>query len=256
MNRKPPEHVKRTLREEVGFGCPVPNCGRPYLEWHHFDPPWHQENHHDPKGMIALCREHHIQADHGAFTKEQLHNLKQTGKDTWKQISGKFSWMRNRLLAVVGGNFYYETPIIFKFRGRPVIWFERDENNYLLLNLHMLSTSNSPRAYIQNNEWFNVGGEENIECPPSAKKVKISYPNGDMISIEFFEINTIDEANKRYPDARACEWPIELPITAVEVTNIVANSGLEFDAKETKFGMGNIMKNCFTSHCGAGLSIS
>ncbi len=256
MNRKPPENVRKTLREEVGFGCPVPECGCPYLEWHHFDPPWHEENHHRPEGMISLCREHHIQADNGAFTKEQLHNFKNNGPNNWRQISGKFNWMRNRLLAVVGGNFYYETPVIFKFREQPVIWFERDKNNYILLNLHMLSTTDESRAYIKNNEWFNVGGEEDIESPPSARRVKITYPNGDMVSIEFFELNDAADVNKRYPDARASEWPIEFPITAVEVTNIVANSGLEFNARETKFGMGNIMKNCFASHCGAGLAIS
>jgi hypothetical protein len=256
MNRTPPVGVKKILRDEVGFGCPVKDCGLPYLEWHHFDPPWHESNHHNPEGMIALCREHHIQADNRAFTNEQLHQLKQSGKDNWKQISGKFNWMRNRLLAVVGGNFYYETPVIFKYQEQPVIWFERDENNYLLLNLKMLTTSNEPRAYILNNEWFNVGNEADIECPPSAKKVKICYPNGDLVSIEFFEINTIEDAHKRYPDARVSEWSIELPITAVEVTNTVAGSGLQFNAKETKLGMGNVMKNCFSSHCGAGLSIS
>lgn len=255
VNRKPPVAVKKILREEVGFGCPVSNCGLPYLEWHHFDPPWNEKHHHNPEGMIALCREHHIQADNGAFTKKQLHRLKQNGKDNWRQISGQFNWMRNRLLAVVGGNFYYETPVILKFREQPVIWFERDENNYLLLNLHMLTTIDAPRAYITNNEWFNVGGEENIEFLPSAKRLRISYPNGDLVSIEFFEIDMKEDANRRYPDSRASEWPIELPITAVEVTYVVANSGLEFNAKETKFGMGNIMKNCFSSHCDAGLSI-
>lgn len=161
---------KKILREEVGFGCPVPKCGQPYLEWHHFDPPWSVKNHHDPKGMIALCREHHIQADNGAFTLNQLHEFKKAGMSNWKQVSGKFNWMRNRLLAVVGGNFYYETPVLFAYKQRPVIWFERDENNYLLLNLRMLATGNEPRAYIRNNEWFNVGGEEDMECPPSAKK--------------------------------------------------------------------------------------
>lgn len=256
MHRNPPVEVKKVLREEVGFGCPVQGCGLPYLEWHHFDPPWHVTNHHNPKGMIALCREHHIQADNGAFTTDQLHNLKKSGQENWRQVSGRFNWMRNRLLAVVGGNFYYETPIIFKFKEQPVIWFERDENNYLLLNLHMLTTSNEPRAYMQNNEWFNVGGEEDIECPPSAKKVKIKYPNGDLVSIEFFELNSLEDTEKRYPDARVRDWTIELPITAVEVTNVVANSGLEFNAKETKFGMSNIIKNGFVSHCSAGLVIS
>lgn len=255
MNRTPPEPVKRILREEIGFGCPVYGCGQPYLEWHHFDPPWHKRNHHEPRGMIALCREHHIQADNGAFTNEQLHEFKQAGKANWRKVSGKFNWMRNRLLAVVGGNFYYETPIIFQFRGQPVIWFDRNENGYLLLNVRMLSTSQEPRAYIKRNEWSNVGGEVDIECPPSAKRIKISYPNGDTVAVEFFELITIDDVTKRYPGANADFWHIELPITAVEVTNIVAGSGLEFNAKETKFGIGNVISNCFFANCGAGIAI-
>lgn len=256
MNRTIPENVKRTLREEVGFGCPVPDCGLPYLEWHHFDPPWHIQNHHNAQGMIALCREHHIQADNGAFTKEQLHAFKSTGRKKSKQIRGKFNWMRNRILAVVGGNFYYETLVIFKFKGQPIIWFERDQDNYLLLNLNMLTTSKQPRAFIKNNEWFNVSGEEDIECPPSAKKIKIKYLNGDMITVEFFELTNSSEVNKKYPDANIKSWKIDFPITAVEVTNVVANSGLEFNAKETKFGMGNVVKNCFISGCGTGLEIA
>ncbi|MDP9457654.1 MAG: HNH endonuclease, partial [Actinomycetota bacterium] len=50
------------------------------------------------------------------------------------------------LLAVVGGNFYYDTPIIFQYQGEPSIWFNRDEDGYLLLNVRMLSTSGQPRT--------------------------------------------------------------------------------------------------------------
>lgn len=255
MNRNPPDKIKKLLREEVGFGCPVPNCGSPYLEWHHFDPPWYVEEHHKPEGMIAFCREHHIQADHGAFTVEQIQDFKRDAQYNWGQVSGKFNWMRNRLLAVVGGNFFYETPIIFQFKDKPIIWFERDANEYLLLNMYMLTTTNQPRAHIRNNEWFNTGGEEDIECPPSAKKLKISYPNGDFISIEFFELATITEAKKKYPEASVERWEIEFPITAVEVSNKVAGSGLEFNAREAKL-FTNVMQGCFMSHCGAGLVVS
>ena len=254
MTRNPPSHVKKALRAEIGFGCPVPGCGRPYLEWHHFDPPWHERHHHDAEGMIALCREHHIQADNGAFTKEQLHRFKRDGNKNWHQVSGNFSWLRNNLLVVLGGNFFYETLVILKLFAKPIIWFTRDANNYLLLNLYMLTTSGKQRAYIINNVWFNVGDEEDIECPPSAKRLKVSYPNGDLVSIEFFEIKAMAEFNKRYPGVKANGWPIVLPITAVEVTNIVANSNLIFSARKTKIGQSH-MKNCFAAYCGAGLSI-
>ena len=92
--QKPDKSILEKLRNEVNFGCPVDNCGVPYLTWHHFDPPYHINAHNNPEGMIALCREHHIQADNSAFTKEQLHQLKQNGKENWKKISGKFNWMR------------------------------------------------------------------------------------------------------------------------------------------------------------------
>lgn len=255
MNRTPPTEVRKALRKEVGFGCPVPDCGNPYLEWHHFDPPWHVENHHNPKGMIALCRGHHIQADNGAFTKEQLHEFKRKAMENWSAVSGKFNWLRNKLLVVVGGNFFYETYIIFEFKGNPIIWFERNEQGYLLLNMNVLTTTKKQRAFIRNNEWFNVGGEEDVECPPSAKRLRIEYPNGDLVKIEFFEINSIKEVLKRYPDAKPDDWPIQFPITAVEVTNKVANSGLEFNANESKFAS-NIIKNSFASNCRVGLRLS
>ena len=72
MRREPPDSVKKILRKEVRFGCPIPGCNNPYLEWHHFDPPWAKEEHHRPEGMIALCNTHHKRADAGAFTIEQL----------------------------------------------------------------------------------------------------------------------------------------------------------------------------------------
>ncbi|MEZ8930983.1 MULTISPECIES: hypothetical protein [unclassified Vibrio] len=51
--------VKEALREEVGFGCPVTDCGNPYLEYHHFDPAVHVKPHIDPRVMIALCAQYH-----------------------------------------------------------------------------------------------------------------------------------------------------------------------------------------------------
>lgn len=100
MNRDPLTDVKRILRKEVGFGCPVEGCGNPYLTWHHFDPTWSEKQHHDPKGMIALCREHHDKADAGAYTREQLHELKKNPRT--KDVVGKFDWMRNKLMLVAG----------------------------------------------------------------------------------------------------------------------------------------------------------
>jgi len=64
------------------------------------------------------------------------------------EVHGRFEWMREDILAVVGGNFFYETPNILVFRGKPMIWFNRDEERRLLLNLRMLTTSGLPRTRL------------------------------------------------------------------------------------------------------------
>jgi len=92
MDRTPPAEVRRVLRQEVGFCCPIDGCGSPYLSWHHFDPPWREREHHDPAGMIALCLQHHKEADAGTFTEAQLKQLKKTSAS--REVKGRFNWKR------------------------------------------------------------------------------------------------------------------------------------------------------------------
>jgi len=69
--------VREKLRKEVNFGCPVINCGLPYLEYHHFDPPWKEKNHYEPKGMVALCpTDHSLASGSGKWDKEQIRYMK------------------------------------------------------------------------------------------------------------------------------------------------------------------------------------
>jgi hypothetical protein len=256
MNRKPPTEVRRALRKEVGFGCPIDGCDKPYLEWHHFDPPWNVQEHHNVSGMIALCGEHHKKADAGTYTKEQLIRFKYESKKTSKNISGKFDWMRNKILAVVGGNFYYETPIIFQFKNKPIIWFNRDEDGYLLLNINMLTISNEPRLIIEDNFWICEGTPLDLEAPPSGRIIDVKYNNGDLLRVEFFEINSISELLNRYPDARADKWGLEYPITLVEVHEKVGGTGIDFGPKQTEMPGGCIFANGFSKNCKIGFCIN
>jgi hypothetical protein len=71
--------------------------------------------------MIALCLDHASQADAGAFTDDQLRQMKRRGREASMAIQGRFEWMRRDLLAVVGGNFYYKTPVILEIGPRPCV---------------------------------------------------------------------------------------------------------------------------------------
>lgn len=256
MDGKPPIGVRRILRREVGFGCPVPGCGSPYLSWHHFDPPWRVREHHEPAGMIALCGKHHDKADVGAYTVEQLRAFKVSSRDRTMELQGRFDWMRNRLLAVVGGNFYYEYPVIFRFRNEPSIWFNRDEDGYLLLNIRMLTSSGEPRLRLEDNFWFGRGEPQDFECPPSGRLIQAKYLNGDELRIEYFDLPSAGAIIKRYPETRPEEWDIEFPITAVEVQTTVGGTKIRFGPRFTSLPGENLIQNSFMRGGGTAISLN
>jgi hypothetical protein len=227
MNRTPPVEVRRELRKEVGFGCPVPDCANPYLYWHHFDPAWHEREHHDPAGMIALCAEHHAKADAGAFTKDQLRLFKENGRARAFEVKGRFDWMRRDLLAVIGGSMYLRVPIIFQFQNEPAIWFNRDEDGYLLLNFRMLTISGQPRVRVEDNFWLPRGDPDDLDCPPNGRKLRVQYNNGDSLSVQFFDAIDADDLLRRYTNAHpAVRSQIGYPVTAVEVSFSVGGTNI------------------------------
>jgi hypothetical protein len=205
--------------------------------------------------MIALCQEHHDKADAGAYTTEQLREFKRRGAERAEEVKGRFEWMRHHLLVVVGGNFYYETPVVFQFDGQPSIWFNRDQDGYLLLNVRMLSTSREPRMVVEDNFWLNRGTPSDLESPPNGRLLHVKYANGDLLKTEFFELRSVAAAGERYPEARPVGWGVPFPITAVEIHKKVGGTELEFGPRHTTLPGNNIMRNCFMSRCNVGIAL-
>lgn len=253
MGRTPPESVLKALRKEVGFGCPVPGCGSPYLEWHHFDPPWRIKEHHNPEGMIALCSHHHKAADAGAYTNEQLKEFKISAAASMSDRRGKFEWMRRDILAVVGGSFFYETPVIFNFKGTDLIWFERDEDGYMLLNVRMIGKNKKKKALIRNNFWMSSGDEVDLICPPSGKSLRAMYGDKESFSVTFDEIITTDAFNKKYPNVPTYAQHFNFPLTVMEATYHMGAGAPFF---ENYINAGSLeMHSCLAIRCRTGVRI-
>ena len=244
MSRKPPASVIKQLRTEVGFGCPVPECGNPYLEWHHFDPPWSVDQHHNPNGMVALCAEHHKKADNGAYTNEQLVCFKRNKVDS-TLVRGQFDWRRNKLLAVVGGNYYYETLRVLVVDGHEIVSLTRDEGDYLLLNIQMLSLSTDVRAQLVENCWENIGNPVDLISPPSGKDLSIRYSNGDSLSIRFYELKDGAGFLKKFKIAPFNV--LEFPLTVVEVNCEIAGANIKLSPTGSTIGSHQII-GCFVHH--------
>ncbi|MDX6507503.1 MAG: hypothetical protein QOG06_2147 [Gaiellaceae bacterium] len=204
--------------------------------------------------MIALCAEHHAKADAGAYTVDQLRSFKRDGAERAGEIRGRFDWMRREVLWVVGGNFYFEVPTIFSFRDDPVVWINRDDDGYLLLNLWMLTMSAAPRARIRDNFWFSQGTPEDLESPPHGRLLNVRYWNGDALRVTFLDLASDQVARARWPDAEVASWGLSFPLTAAEIHLRVAGTNIEFGPRYTTLP-GVAIRNIFFARSGGGIAL-
>src|ERR1044071_4697508 len=127
LSRDPGAEIKRLLRQEVNYGCPVRypdgnGCGSPILTFHHFDPPWEGNHVHNPGGMIALCPEHHHQADGGLWTKDQLQDFKRN-PFVDDALRVRWPWAPETLVMKVGPSLVIGSGSPIRLDGRPVMKF-------------------------------------------------------------------------------------------------------------------------------------
>jgi hypothetical protein len=185
IKREPPAEVKRILREEVGFGCPVPDCREPFLTWHHFAPQWHVRHHHEPQGMIALCAKHHAMADQGVFDKAQLRAFKNASHSV-EEVKAKFEWARPKQLIRLGG-FYFGGKNNGMRVATGVVKDEfvgLQENSVGLLELSfVLRDKGMNRVAVMENNMFVAKPDRvfDLEVNAGATRIKIRQQKGKVL---------------------------------------------------------------------------
>lgn len=245
MQRRAPAAVRRTLCREVGFRCPIDDCGLPYLTFHHFDPPWRTRQHHNAAGMIALCSNHAAKADQGYYPNEYLQQLKQEGVGRAEAVRGEFDYLRRDLLVIVGSNAYYKVPTILQIGAQRAIFFNRDKNGYLLLNFQIPGRQGVPRVLMEDNVWMIPPGAENVECPPRGRFLAVQFANGDQFRIEYTEVADADEYSQKFPTHRGLSTELTFPLTIAELWERSAGARLEFGRGATRLGSNVVSQGTF-----------
>ena len=159
--------------------------------------------------------------------------------------------MRNKLLAAVGSGFYYETFTILRYREIDIIWFRRDADGNLLLNVRMTAITGAPGLLIEDNDWIAHGALEDLECPPSGRLLRANYPSGDYLKIEFSTLDSPADLAQRFPHRNTNHWcgRVPFPITLVEVYATVAGTNIQLTPHSTRIGNVTI-GSAFVAHCG------
>ncbi|GAA2176677.1 hypothetical protein GCM10009784_24110 [Arthrobacter parietis] len=197
---------------------------------------------------MALCSVHHRKAD--AWTAEQCRELKEQSHTA--EVSGRFEWMRHEVVGIVGGNFYHETPNMVVFRDQPIIWFDRDERGYLLLNIRMLSASGQPRTELIANDWEIRGDPLDVDSPPNGSSLRVQYANGDDVGVRFKVWESAEILEAVHPRILVLKDELDFPLVTAEVHMTVGGTNIRFDSKESQIDGGLLTGNVM-SRCGAGL---
>jgi uncharacterized coiled-coil protein SlyX len=213
LDRKPPAEVRRILRTEVGFGCPVPECRKPFLTWHHFDPPWHEWQHHDPAGMIALCREHHDAADRGLFSKGDLQALKKAALSV-EDVKARFPWAKRGILVRLGGVYCGGSSIIFAVSNAPIIRFTKDDSGLLLLSFELRSADSTPALLMEENVFLaDPDALHDLEVDTGPTRIKAWFAKRDIgLDLSFRRVR-MEELNEALTEDRQRAENIQAKLT-------------------------------------------
>lgn len=242
------KETKEILRREVGFCCPMQNCGNPYLEYYHFDSAFHFN---DINGMIALCHEHYKKAENNTYTVDNLHEVKENKKQL-SAVNCNLKWLDKNILSIVGDNAFYDTPIPIQIDGHNIIKFTRDDYGAQKLSIEMLSTLPEERAIIDENSWENIGSPIVLISPPTGKELAIKYNNGDYLYLKFKEVD--DQKMLRHYYGIDMFGMIDFPITVVEINMKIAGTNIEFKTSGIDTLRSTFSKN-ISIGCAIGLSI-
>ena len=205
LSRTPPADIRRQLRQEVGYSCPI--CGKPFLTFHHFDPPYCERPHHNPDGMIALCPLHHKMADSGEYTVNQLRNLKRRCLNKG-HVSCRWPWKPENIAFFFGGNILFGTRPVLSIRGSTVLKAYRgklaqNDVSDVLFDLDLQTRDGKSIAHMERNlfETYTSGLRDFIFAPggntfgiehSSGTKLKLEYRRYDLASFEQRVRNILD----------------------------------------------------------------
>ena len=188
------------LRKEVGFGCPV--CRSPFLTWHHFAPPEHVEKHWRPEGMIALCLEHHPNADPegfggNAYSPDELREMKKKDYSP-EDVRGNFiSWQKKNVLVRMGRCYATPPATVLSVNGIPQISLRRNEAGLLALSFQLRNKNDDVLVEMEDN-WFTAypPNVHDMTVTPKTRDVKVWLDKEDVgLELSFSRIS-IENINR------------------------------------------------------------
>jgi hypothetical protein len=150
-----PSAVRLQLRREACFGCCA--CGHPFVEYHHIVPRA-TEKHHRPEDMMALCPNHHHQANIGAIDVEAQREWKRVPFNRTQGLAKGQLTYPGRFVAVrVGSTLLIGNGSKLAIDGTSLLRIRVGRDRRLLVSMDLRDDDDRSILNVVDNEW--VTGE-------------------------------------------------------------------------------------------------
>lgn len=224
-SRDPGTTIKQLLRREVNFGCPIrfpdgSGCGSPILTFHHFDPPWAGNFVHDPQGIIALCPQHHVQADGGLWTVAQLKEFKRHPYVD-DAIRVQWPWQPESLVMKVGPSLVIRSGSPMRLGSRPVMLFQPvmiEPLGTRTVEFDSEVRNEAGRPWLRiTQSWFDLRleGTTDLVFTPQTKEFRATHLDTTFLSMRF----------EKMPEERFRAW-LQTFMSNPEIADSAAQSAV------------------------------
>lgn len=154
LSRNIPAGVKRTIRQECGFGCVV--CGSAMIQYEHIDPPFAWAKEHDPSRMALLCPTCHDKVTRKFLPKQAVSDAREDPLCRRQGFSSElFELGKTSPQIVIGGLTLEECPVPIQIRGTDLIRISapEEQGGPVRLSGCFQDTAGAVSLTIEDNEW-------------------------------------------------------------------------------------------------------
>jgi hypothetical protein len=127
LSRNIPAPVRRTIRQQCGFGCVI--CANPICDYEHIDPEFKDARDHLPSKMCLLCGSCHGDVNRGITPKSEVKKRRGNPEAfNLKAVSRKF-WINTQEVKVkFGGATFIDPKNVLNINGTEILSIQPPED--------------------------------------------------------------------------------------------------------------------------------
>jgi hypothetical protein len=232
-----PDRIKRTLRQEAGFGCCI--CGFPFYDYHHIIP-YADDHHFRPDDMMVLCPNHHRKATNGVLDESEQRRFKANPYNIMHGLAQGPLALRQRTLAIgLGSTQFVGDGTFIRVGNQPLLSLSLSGDGRLQVSVELNDRDGNLLALIDKNEWV-TGDPYPWDLEYGGRWLLIRRQHG--------EISLYVDARPSLVSVRGSLWYKQQHFTITE-------AGIEFNGLDLQSGQPGIRGSGISNLClvGAGL---